>query len=156
MPQHSAGLLVYRTSGGELEVLLVHPGGPFYRKKDAGIWSIPKGLFDPDEPALTAAKREFLEETGHELDAPDTAFLPLGELRQRSGKIVHAWAVAAELDAAHITSNSFELEWPPNSGQRQAFPEVDAAGWFPLPAAAEKILPGQRPFLDRLAAALGA
>ncbi len=154
MPLQSAGLLAYRTSGTELEVLLVHPGGPFYRNKDAGVWSIPKGVFEPEEDPLAAAKREFLEETGFAADGPDRACLPLGTTKQPSGKIVHAWAVQVDVDPARITSNTFELEWPPKSGKTQAFPEVDAAGWFSLPEAAVKMLKGQLVFLDRLVAAL--
>jgi predicted NUDIX family NTP pyrophosphohydrolase len=157
MAQQSAGLLAYRTRGRRPEVLLVHPGGPFYRNKDSGAWSIPKGLFAPGEDALAAAKREFQEETGFAPDAvktPDAAYLPLGEAKQPSGKVVHAWAVEADLDATRVVSNTFPLEWPPKSGQMQEFPEVDEAAWFSLEAAAEKILKGQQPFLERLIVAL--
>ena len=156
MAQHSAGILAYRTSGGELEVLLVHPGGPFNKKKDAGVWSIPKGLLNAGEEPLTAATREFFEETGFAVHAPEGGFLPLGEATQPSGKVVQAWAAATDIEAAQVRSNTFEMEWPPKSGRMQEVPEVDAAGWFPLTVAAEKILPGQRPFLARLARALGA
>jgi predicted NUDIX family NTP pyrophosphohydrolase len=149
--EHSAGILAYRIGGDELEVLLVHPGGPFWRNKDAGSWSIPKGLLEPGEEPLEAAKREFEEETG--LTVRGT-FLPLGEAKQPSGKIVHAWAVAADIDVTRIRSNTFELEWPPKSGKRQEFPEVDKGGWFGLTAAGEAILKGQRVFLERLVAAL--
>lgn len=148
MPKESAGLLVYRQRAGEIEVFLVHPGGPFFAKKDAGAWTIPKGELGADEKPLAAARREFTEETGFVLDGP---FLPLGSVRQSAGKIVHAWAVEADCDPAAIKANTFELEWPPHSGRRQEFPEIDRAAWFPLKRAAEKILAGQQPLLDRLA-----
>ncbi len=156
MKQSSAGLLVYRGRDPSLEVFLVHPGGPFWAKKDLGSWSIPKGEFAEDEDPLAAAQREFTEETGFSIAGP---FLPLGEVKQPSGKIVHAWAVEASaletnLDAGAIRSNTFKLEWPPKSGKFREFPEVDRAGWFSLPAAQEKLLNGQREFLRRLAAAL--
>jgi predicted NUDIX family NTP pyrophosphohydrolase len=152
MPEQSAGILAYRHTDGVLEVLLVHPGGPLWAKKDAGAWSVPKGLLAPGEDPLEAARREFAEETGFALDGE---FLPLGSLRQPSGKVVHVWAVAADVDVARLRSNLFELEWPPRSGKRQQFPEVDRAGWFPLLTAREKILKGQREFLERLSATLG-
>ena len=158
MVPQSAGLLAYRKNEAKLEVLLVHPGGPFYRNKDGGVWSIPKGLFEPDEDPLAAAKREFLEETGFAADgagSPEAGYLPLGTVKQPSGKIVHAWAAQVDVDPARITSNTFELEWPPKSGKTQAFPEVDAAGWFSLQEAAMKMLKGQLVFLDRLVEALG-
>ena len=152
MPEQSAGILAYRHTDGVLEVLLVHPGGPLWAKKDAGAWSVPKGLLAPREDPLEAARREFTEETGFAIDGE---FLPLGWLRQPSGKIVHVWAVAVDVDVARLRSNLFELEWPPRSGNRQQFPEVDRAGWFPLLTAREKILKGQREFLERLSATLG-
>ena len=152
MPEQSAGILAYRHTDGVLEVLLVHPGGPLWAKKDAGAWSIPKGLLAPGEDPLEAARREFAEETGFAIDGE---FLPLGSHRQPSGKVVHVWAVAADVDVARLRSNLFELEWPPRSGKRQQFPEVDRAGWFPLLTAREKILKGQREFLERLSATIG-
>ncbi len=152
MAEQSAGILAYRHTDGVLEVLLVHPGGPLWAKKDAGAWSVPKGLLAPGEDPLDAARREFTEETGFAIDGE---FLPLGSLKQPSGKVVHVWAVAADVDVARLRSNLFELEWPPRSGKRQQFPEVDRAGWFPLLTAREKILKGQREFLERLSATIG-
>ena len=125
MPKQSAGLLLYRQRKHHLEVFLVHPGGPLWAKKDLGSWSIPKGEFDEEEPLL-AAKREFQEETG--FDAPQGEYIPLKHVTQKSGKIVHAWAVEAEIEAEQIHSNSFEMEWPPRSGKRQAFPEIGSGG----------------------------
>lgn len=148
MPLHTAGILLYRRRGGVLEVLLVHPGGPFWARKDLGAWSIPKGLCDPGEDPLAAARREFEEETGC---AVDGECIPLGELRQPSGKIVHAWAVEGDLDAGRIRSNTFAMEWPRGSGAMREFPEVDRAEWFDLDAARARIIKGQAPFLDRLA-----
>jgi predicted NUDIX family NTP pyrophosphohydrolase len=136
-----------------LEILLVHPGGPFWAKKDAGAWSIPKGEFGAEEDPLLAARREFEEETGFELDG---SFLPLTPIKQKSGKIIQVWALEGQLDPAAITSNTFSLEWPPRSGQQQEFPEVDRAGWFPLDQAREKIVPGQLGFLQELEALLKA
>jgi predicted NUDIX family NTP pyrophosphohydrolase len=153
MAEQSAGLLAYRVAGGRIEVMLVHPGGPFWAKKDAGAWSMPKGVLDAGEDAAAAARREFAEETGFRANGE---LIPLGSARQPSGKTVHAWAVGQDFDAAQIKSNHFELEWPPRSGKRQEFPEVDKAGWFPLDVAAEKIVPGQKVFLTRLSSALGA
>lgn len=150
MARHSAGLLLYRRQP-ELEVFLVHPGGPFWARKDAGAWSIPKGEFMEDEQPLAAAQREFTEETGFEIRGP---FLPLGQIRQAGGKIVHAWGVEANVDPSAIRSNTFELEWPPKSGKLREFPEIDRAGWFSLAAAREKLLKAQIEFLDRLPAAL--
>ncbi len=143
----SAGILMYRRRGKSLEVLLVHPGGPFWRRKDAGAWSIPKGEFDPAEPAADAARREFAEELGRQ---PEGELIPLGEIRQSGGKRVVAFALEGDFDANRIKSNSFEMEWPPRSGRRQSFPEVDRAEWFALAQARERINQGQRPFLDRL------
>jgi predicted NUDIX family NTP pyrophosphohydrolase len=144
----SAGILMYRRAGSKLEVLLVHPGGPYWRRKDHGSWSIPKGEMDAGEDAAVAAVREFTEETGVVLTAP---LEPLGEIRQRGGKRVLAFAVEGDLDVAAITSNTFEIEWPPRSGKMQTFPEIDRAEWFDLPAARAKILDSQRPLLDGLA-----
>ncbi len=155
MPRLSAGLLLYRWSDeAQIEILLVHPGGPFWARKDDGVWSIPKGEYDADEEPLDAAEREFEEELGQ--PAPLGTRLDLGELDQSSAKRVHAWAIEADFDAEHITSNTFELEWPPKSGTLTEFPEVDRAAWFGLVDAQTKLLPGQVGFLDRLGAALGA
>ncbi|TGQ64181.1 NUDIX domain-containing protein [Mesorhizobium sp. M00.F.Ca.ET.186.01.1.1] len=154
MAKRSAGLLIYRRGGHGIRVLLVHPGGPFWAKKDDGAWSIPKGLVDEDEDELAAARRETEEEIGIEIDGP---FARLGAYKQPGGKTVIAWAVEApaDIDAAAITSNSFTMEWPPRSGSMQEFPEVDRAGWFTLPDAEVKILQGQRPMLADLARQLG-
>jgi predicted NUDIX family NTP pyrophosphohydrolase len=151
MAKRSAGILMYKRAGDELRVLLVHPGGPFWAKKDAGAWSIPKGEYTDSEDALTVARREFQEELGR---ASTGDFRPLGELRQAGGKLVIAWAVEGDLDVRQVKSNTFELEWPPRSGRRQTFPEVDRAEWFTLEEARKRILPAQQPFLDRLAALL--
>jgi predicted NUDIX family NTP pyrophosphohydrolase len=149
----SAGILLYRRSGeGELEVLLVHPGGPFWARRDAGAWSIPKGQLDPGEEPQACALRELQEETGALLTPAPDELIELGEVRQKSGKVVTAWAVEGDLDADAIAcSTTFELEWPPRSGRLQTFPEIDRAAWLPLPAAREKLLAAQVPFLDRLA-----
>jgi len=146
MPRTGAGLLMYRRRPGGVEVFLVHPGGPFWAKKDAGAWSIPKGEYLPGDDPLEAARREFLEETGIE---PAGDFVELGAVRQ-GGKTVTAWAFEGDCDAAAIRSNTFEMEWPPRSGKRREFPEVDRAEWFAPGAAAEKILAGQLPLLQRL------
>jgi predicted NUDIX family NTP pyrophosphohydrolase len=143
----SAGILLYRSSANGLEVLLVHPGGPFWAKRDLGAWSVPKGQVDGDEDMLEAAKREFREETGAQVDGK---FIELTPLRQPSGKVVHAWAVEGDADASSITSNTFSMEWPPHSGESREFPEVDRAEWFTLAEARDKLLPGQRPLLDEL------
>jgi predicted NUDIX family NTP pyrophosphohydrolase len=150
----SAGLLMYRFRNGHLEVFLAHPGGPLFRKKDYGHWTIPKGEIQPDEQLLTTAQREFQEEVGME---PHGEFLPLGWIRQKGGKIVHAWGFAGEWDASsqHVC-NTFKMEWPPGSGRFQQFPEIDRVGFFSLREAHEKLKDTQRPFLDRLVAALGA
>ena len=150
--RRSAGLLLFRHSGERIEVLLVHPGGPFWAKRDHGIWSIPKGEYPEDEDALTAARREFAEELGS--PPPDGETIELGEVRQKAGKVVRAWAVAGDLDAAQITSNTFEMQWPPRSGRTQEFPEVDRAQWFDLEQARERINPAQAALLDRLREAL--
>ena len=145
--KQSAGLLVYRRREGGVEVLLVHPGGPFWAKKDEGAWSIPKGEFTEGEDPLEAAKREFQEETGLSVDGE---FRPLQPIRQKSGKTVHAFAVEADLEIARFRSNTFGMEWPPKSGRMQEFPEVDRAEWFTLDAARRKIHAGQAALLDEL------
>jgi predicted NUDIX family NTP pyrophosphohydrolase len=150
----SAGLLLFRRTGGQLEVLLVHPGGPFWARRDDGVWSIPKGEYPEDEDPLSAARREFAEELGS--PAPDGETIDLGEIRQKAGKVVCAWAVAGDLDAAKITSNRFTMEWPPRSGRTQEFPEVDRAQWFVLGEARERINPAQSALLDRLSEAVEA
>lgn len=147
MAKASAGLLIHRWRDGEPEVLLVHPGGPFWANKDARAWSIPKGEFDPGEDPLTAAKREVLEETGL---AVEGAFVPLAPRKQAGGKVVHAWAVEGDCDPAAIRSNTFTLEWPPRSGRMQAFPEIDRAEWFRLGVAREKLHAGQLGLLEDL------
>jgi len=152
MPKISAGILLYRRHGGATEVLLVHPGGPFWRNKDLGAWSIPKGEAQPGEPLLDRAKREFAEETGFPASGD---FKPLAPQRQASGKLVHAWALEGDLDASAVVSNSFSLEWPPHSGKRQEFPEVDRAQWFDLAVARQKIHRGQIGFLFELEVLLG-
>jgi predicted NUDIX family NTP pyrophosphohydrolase len=152
MKRLSAGVLLYRRRQEDVEVFLVHPGGPFWAKKDLGSWSLPKGEYSDGEDPLTAAKREFAEETSFAIDG---TFLPLGELKQPSGKIISAWALEHDLDAAMINSNTFTLEWPPKSGKTQEFPEVDAGGWFSLAAAFEKLTKGQLDFVKRLAENLG-
>jgi predicted NUDIX family NTP pyrophosphohydrolase len=149
----SAGILLHRAGNGGREVLLVHPGGPFWAKKDAGAWSIPKGELDLGEDPRACAIREFAEETGTMLPAGELH--DLGEVRLKSGKSVVGFAAAGDLDAGAIVSNTFEIEWPPRSGRRQAFPEVDRAGWFALDAAREKLNPAQAAFVDRLEALLG-
>jgi predicted NUDIX family NTP pyrophosphohydrolase len=151
MAKTSAGLLMYRVRGAAPEVLLVHPGGPLWAAKDEGAWSIPKGVVQPGEDTLAAARREFEEETGF---VAEGTFLPLTPLRQPSGKMIHAWAFEGDAEPAQLRSNLFSLEWPPQSGRQQPFPEVDRAGWFPLPTAHRTILPGQRGFLAELRALL--
>jgi predicted NUDIX family NTP pyrophosphohydrolase len=153
VPRQSAGILLYRLAGDAPEVLLVHPGGPFWARKDAGVWSIPKGEYDGTEDPLVCALREFEEETGTALDPKEPA--ELGSIRQRSGKLVTAWAAEGDLDADSIRSNTFTMEWPPRSGTMAAFPEVDRAGWFGLDEAREKLNPAQAEFVDRLAERLG-
>jgi predicted NUDIX family NTP pyrophosphohydrolase len=151
MPKRSAGLLLYRFASDGPEVLLVHPGGPFWARKDDGAWSIPKGEYADDEDPRLAALREFEEETGA---CPTGDLIPLGEVVQPGRKIVTAFALEGAFAVAALRSNRFEMEWPPRSGKRQSFPEVDRAGWFPLPDARTKILAGQSVFLDRLLAIL--
>src|SRR3954453_13615724 len=148
----SAGLLAYRLRQGELEVFLVHPGGPYWKNKDEGAWTIPKGELEPDESPLAAAKREFLEETSVVVTGD---FRELAPVRQAGGKLVHAWAIEAEIDPAELVSNTFVMEWPPRSGRMQSFPEIDRGGWFDQETAARKIIPGQQPLLVELAALLG-
>jgi predicted NUDIX family NTP pyrophosphohydrolase len=147
VPKQSAGLVLYRIRSGELQVLLVHPGGPYFAKKDAGAWSIPKGEYGDGEDPQAAALREFEEETGVR---PSGSAVFIGEIRQSGGKRVTAFAVKGDLDPAIIRSNQFEMEWPPRSGRRQSFPEIDEARWFSLEEARIKILAGQAPLLDRL------
>ena len=153
MAQRSAGILLYHRGNDGVEVLLVHPGGPFFARRDDGAWGIPKGLYEDDEEPLAAARREFAEELGSPCPAGEA--LDLGEVRQKGGKRVMAWAVEGDLDASTITSNTFELEWPPRSGRRESFPEVDRAAWFTLDAARVKLLAAQVEFLDRLAERVG-
>ncbi len=153
MPARSAGILLYRIAGAAPEVLLVHPGGPFWAKKDLGAWSIPKGEYGDGEDPRACALREFEEELGS--PAPREALLELGEVTQRNRKVVAAWALEGDLDPEAIQSNTFTLEWPPRSGREQAFPEVDRAAWFTLAEAGERINPAQAAFLDRLAERLG-
>ncbi|MDA8310643.1 MAG: NUDIX domain-containing protein [Actinomycetota bacterium] len=164
MPTQSAGLLVYRLSprtgaggrspGPQLEVLLVHPGGPYWRRRDDGSWSIPKGEVEAGEDSLAAAEREFAEELG--VTPPSGPRLALGEVVQAGGKRVRAWAVAGDLDVSAIRSDTFSIEWPPATGTLRSFPEVDRAAWYDLDAARRKLLPGQLPLLDRLVVAVAA
>jgi len=147
MPQISAGLLLYRITHGKPEVLLVHPGGPFWRNKEDGAWSIPKGEVAEGEDLLEAARREFEEETGCALAGP---FIPLKPVKQKSGKVVHAWAVRGDLDASAIRSNMFTMEWPPKSGKMTEFPEVDRAEFFDLERAKKKINPAQAALIAEL------
>ncbi|WFU70545.1 NUDIX domain-containing protein [Bradyrhizobium sp. CB2312] len=151
MPTRSAGIVAYRVRS-EIEVLLVHPGGPFWRNKDLGTWSIPKGEYEDGQDAEQAARREFAEELGVEVTEP---LIALGEVKQRGGKIVTAFAIELDVDTHNIRSNTFEIEWPPRSGKRQAFPEIDRAAFFTLEEAAGKINEGQRPLLERLARLVG-
>jgi predicted NUDIX family NTP pyrophosphohydrolase len=153
VPLSSAGLLVYRmTADGVPEVLLVHPGGPFWKNKDAGVWSIPKGEIDDDDDPEATADREFAEELG--TTAPSGARIDLGQVTQRGGKRVRAWAVAGDLDVTAVRSNTFEIEWPRGSGQVRSFPEIDEAAWFTMAGARAKLVEAQGAFLDRLALAL--
>jgi predicted NUDIX family NTP pyrophosphohydrolase len=151
MPEKSAGLLVFRRSEAGVEFLLTHPGGPFWARRDDGAWSIPKGLVGEGEEPLTAARREFEEEVGQPVEGE---FQPLAPLRQKSGKVVHAWTVEADLDLDGFRSNLFGMEWPPHSGRTQAFPEIDRVGWFGPEEALLKILPGQAGFIREVMAKL--
>jgi predicted NUDIX family NTP pyrophosphohydrolase len=148
-PRRSAGILLHRRRDGKLEVLLVHPGGPVWAKRDLGAWSIPKGEYERDDDPLQAARREFEEELGSAAPAGEAS--DLGEVRQKSGKVVHAWALAGDLDVDAVQSNTLQFEWPPRSGKLIEIPEVDRAEWFKLDAAREKINPAQAALLDRLA-----
>ena len=143
----SAGILLFRFRNARLEVMLVHPGGPFWAKKDDGVWSIPKGLTEDNENPLDTARREFKEETGFEVDGE---FIDLGELNQSSVKIVHVWALEKDLDITNIVSNTFTYEWPKNSGKTQEIPEVDKAFWFDIELAKQKLIKGQTGFIDKL------
>jgi predicted NUDIX family NTP pyrophosphohydrolase len=144
----SAGLLPWRRRDGRVEVLLGHPGGPYFVRKDAGHWTVLKGEIEPGEEAVAVARREFAEETGQ--PAPDGPLVELGRIRQKSGKVVHAWAVEGDVDADTCASNTFDMEWPPRSGRIESFPEIDRVAWFDLPAARRMIKAAQEPFLDRL------
>ena len=147
MPKRSAGLLMYRRAGPDISVLLVHPGGPFWAKKDEGAWSIPKGEFEEGEDPLEVAIREFKEETGQKISGD---FKVLQPVKQKGGKIIHAWAVEGEADANSITSNTFEMEWPPKSGRISVFPEVDKAAWFKVEEAKKKINEKQAELIEQL------
>jgi predicted NUDIX family NTP pyrophosphohydrolase len=152
MPKHSAGLLMYRWRSGHIEVFLVHPGGPIWAKKDLGAWSIPKGEYIENEQPLEVAKREFKEETGFTAQGH---FADLGAVKQSGGKVVYAWTVEGDCDPDKLTSNTFQMEWPPRSGRRIEIPEVDRGEWFSINIAREQILKSQAPFLDRLLHKLG-
>ncbi len=149
MASRSAGLLMYRFVDRELEVFLVHPGGPFFRNKDLGAWTVPKGEIEEDESPLEAARREFEEETGQV--PPETGFVSVGEIRQKGGKSVVAWAFAGSFDPRSIVSQTFEIEWPPRTGKHQSFPEIDRADFFDVEHAKHKLNPAQIPFVERLA-----
>lgn len=151
-PRVSSGILLYRRPGGRLQVLLAHPGGPFFARKDDGHWTIPKGEVDPGEELFAVGRREFEEETGQPL--PDGPSLELGSIVQKGGKIVHGWAVEGDLDPDAGASNTFELEWPPGSGRRQTFPEIDRVAWFDPDEARRRVKATQIPFIDRLESAL--
>ena len=152
MPRRSAGILLYREVGGEIEVLLVHPGGPLWSRRDLGAWSIPKGEIDPGEAPLDAARREFAEELGS--PAPACEPLGLGEVTLSSGKRIDAWALAGDLDVTTLVSSTFEMQWPPRSGRTREFPEVDRAQWFSPAEARERLNPAQGAFVDRLVGSL--
>lgn len=149
--KRSAALLVFRRAGSGIEVFLVHPGGPFWVKKDLGAWSLPKGELDENEDGLAAAKREFFEEVGQRVEG---TFIALTPVKQRGGKVVQAWAVEGDVDVAAVKSNEFEMEWPPRSGRTARFPEVDRGQWFPIAEAVRRILPAQVPILEELLAKL--
>ena len=151
----SAGVLLYRYREGALEVLIAHPGGPYFAKKDAGYWSIPKGEVEEGEALMDVALREFEEETGSPVIADPATFIELGDIIQKGGKVVHAWAVEGDLDPAGAHSNEIEIEWPPRSGKRQRFPEIDRVEWFGPIEARRRIKPTQAPLIDRLEEALG-
>jgi len=153
--KRSAGILLFRRRGGGAEFLLVHPGGPYWAKKDAGAWSIPKGQIEDEEEPRACAIRELEEELGPAPELDPEGLIELGSIRQRAGKIVEAWAAEADFDPDALASNTFEMEWPPKSGEVQEFPEVDRAGWFDLEAARKKVLPAQAEFFDRLLERLG-
>ena len=153
--KRSAGILLYRRRGGETEFLLVHPGGPFWARKDAGAWSIPKGQSEGEEEPRACAIRELEEELGPAVELDREGLIELGSIRQKAGKAVEAWAAEGEFDPAALDSNTFSMEWPPRSGSEKEFPEVDRAEWFDLEAAREKILPAQAELLDRLLERLG-
>jgi predicted NUDIX family NTP pyrophosphohydrolase len=148
----SAGILLWRDGGHGIEVLLAHPGGPLWAKKDHGHWTVPKGETEPDEELVDVARREFAEETGSEV--PDGPLVALGEIRQKSGKLVHAWGARGDLDAAAAVSNTYEMEWPPRSGVIRRFPEIDRVEWFTIDEARSRLKAAQVPFLDRLEAAV--
>ena len=152
-PRISAGILLFRPRGGQLEVLLAHPGGPFFRNRDAGHWTIPKGEVDGDEALVAVARREFEEETGS--PPPDGDVIDLGSIVQKGGKVVHAWGLEGDLDPATAESNTFEMVWPPGSGRVQAFPEIDRVEWFGIDEARRRVKPTQIPLIDRLVEALG-
>jgi predicted NUDIX family NTP pyrophosphohydrolase len=147
MAKASAGLLMYRVRDEQIEFLLVHPGGPFWKNKDAGAWTIPKGEIEPDEEPLAAARREFKEELGLEAAGP---FIPLTPVKQKAGKVVHAWAFEGDCDPSQVQSNVFTMEWPPRSGRQAEFPEVDQAAFFGLEDARQKMNSAQTPFLDEV------
>ncbi len=153
MKKQSAGIVLYRKRGNIVEVLVGHAGGPFWGKKDAGAWSIPKGEFEADEEPLHAARREFEEELG--IPAPEGELVDLGQIKRKDGKVIYVWALEGDADPEKLTSNSFDLEWPPKSGQIQQFPEFDRAAWLPLTKAGPKLHKGQSEFLERLAEKLG-
>lgn len=153
MPKHSAGILLYRKAAGGYEVLIVHPGGPFWAKKDLGAWSIPKGEFDPADDALAAARREFEEEVG--VPAPAGQYQPLGEFKVTSNKVLHVYTLESDFNLERFQSNMFEMEWPPKSGQKQEFPEIDKAAWTPLALARQKVVKGQDAVIDALIARIG-
>jgi predicted NUDIX family NTP pyrophosphohydrolase len=153
MPRRSAGIVLYRVRSGALEVLLVHPGGPVWARRDAGAWSFPKGEYDAGDDPREAALREFEEETGTALPPGD--LIDLGSVKQKGGKVVSAWAVEGDLDPNTVKSNTFRMQWPPRSGRWATFPEVDRAGWFRAEEAREKLVPAQAEFVDRLLGRLG-
>jgi predicted NUDIX family NTP pyrophosphohydrolase len=154
MAKESAGIVLYRYRKSTVEVLLVHPGGPFWKNKDAGAWSIPKGELEEDESPFLAAIRELQEELNISIKKEDYQWIPLAPVKQKSGKIVHAWAVEIDIDADQVKSNFFEMEWPPKSGKKASFPEIDKAGWFDVKTAKEKIIAAQYPLVIELMSVL--